>query len=167
MPKMDLACRAVREDDAAEIAAIYAHHVLYGTGTFDLVPVSAEDWRGRIADIAANGWPFMVAERAGRVIGYAYAAQFRDREAYRTTCEDSIYIAEDARGAGVGAYLLAALIAAAPTAGFREMVAVIGGPESASVALHTKLGFAEAGRLNNVGIKFGRSLDVLFMQRSV
>jgi len=167
MSGMEFACRVVRKDDAAAIAAIYAHHVLHGTGTFDLVPVSQEDWRVRITDIVANGWPFLVAVGGGRVIGYAYAAQFRDREAYRTTCEDSIYIAEEARGAGVGARLLAALIAAAPAAGFREMVAVIGGPEPASVALHTKLGFAEAGRLNNVGVKFGRSLDVLFMQRSV
>jgi L-amino acid N-acyltransferase YncA len=167
MSVMEFACRVVRKDDAAEIAAIYAHHVLHGTGTFDMVPVSIEDWHGRIADIVANGWPFLVAVGGGRVIGYAYAAQFRDREAYRTTCEDSIYIAEEARGAGVGARLLAALIAAAPSAGFREMVAVIGGPEPASVALHTRLGFAEAGRLNNVGIKFGRSLDVVFMQRSV
>jgi phosphinothricin acetyltransferase len=159
--------RAVHEEDAAAIAAIYAHHVLHGTGTFDTTPVAVEDWRARIAGIVAKGWPFLVAEAGGQVLGYAYAAQFRDREAYRTACEDSIYIAEAARGMGVGAGLLAALIAAASAAGFREMVAVIGGPEPASVALHAKLGFVEAGRLRNVGIKFGRSLDVLFMQRSV
>lgn len=164
---MECEYRAVREDDATAIAAIYAHHVLHGMGTFDTVPVAVEDWRDRIAGIVEKSWPFLVAHAAGRVVGYAYAAQFRDREAYRTACEDSIYIAEDARGLGVGAGLLTALIAAAPAAGFREMVAVIGGPEPASVALHARLGFTEAGRLRNVGIKFGRSLDVLFMQRSV
>lgn len=160
-------CRAVCGEDATAIAAIYAHHVLHGTGTFDTVPVAVDDWRARIADITARGWPFLVAHAGGQVVGYAYAAQFRDRAAYRTACEDSIYIAEEARGQGVGAVLLSALIAAAPAAGFREMVAVIGGPEPASVALHARLGFTEAGRLRNVGVKFGRALDVVLMQRGV
>ncbi|MDF0487371.1 GNAT family N-acetyltransferase [Sphingomonas sp. H39-1-10] len=159
--------RPVTEADADAITAIYAHHVLHGTGTFDIDPPGVAHWRHRIAEIRARGWPFLVAERAGRVLGYAYAAQFRDRAAYRAACEDSIYIAEEARGSGVGTVLLGALIAAAPAAGFREMVAVVGGPEPASVALHGKLGFREVGRLHDIGEKFGRSLDVLFLQRTL
>ena len=159
--------RPVTPADAEAITAIYAHHVLHGTGTFDIDPPSVDEWRAKIADIQARDWPFLVAAGEGGVLGYAYAAQFRDRAAYRAASEDSIYIAERARGTGVGSALLGALIAAAPAAGFREMIAVIGGPEPASVALHSKLGFREVGRLYDVGIKFGRALDVLFMQRSV
>jgi L-amino acid N-acyltransferase YncA len=163
----DIRCRPAAPADAEAIAAIYAHHVLHGTGTFDIDVPDAGVWPVRIAEIAARGWPFLVAERDGQVLGYAYAAQFRDRAAYAHACEDSIYIAEAARGRGVGTILLTALIAAAPAAGFSEMIAVIGGPEPASVALHGRLGFREVGRLYGVGVKFGRTLDVLFMQRSV
>lgn len=163
----DIACRPATATDAETIASIYAHHVLHGTGTFDTVPHDAAHWRNRIAEIVARGWPFLVADRAGEVVGFAYAAQFRDRAAYARTCEDSIYVGEGLRGSGVGTLLMTALIAAAPAAGFREMIAVIGGPEPASVALHAKLGFREAGRITQVGEKFGRLLDVVFMQRSV
>jgi len=163
----DVRHRPVTPADAEAIAAIYAHHVLHGTGTFDIDVPDPAIWLARIDDVVARGWPFFVAEIAGQVVGYAYAAQFRDRAAYRHTCEDSIYVGQNARGSGVGTLLLGALIEAAPAAGFREMIAVIGGPEAASVALHGRLGFREVGRLQNVGVKFGRSLDVLFMQRSV
>lgn len=163
----EIEVRPVHAMDAGAIADIYAHHVLHGTGTFDIDVPDPATWPPRIAEIVARGWPFVVAERAGVLLGYAYAAQFRDRAAYRTACEDSIYVAENARGTGVGTLLLEALVAAAPAAGFGEMIAVIGGPEPASVALHGRLGFREVGRLHDVGIKFGRSLDVLFMQRSV
>lgn len=154
-------------DDAAAIAAIYAHHVLHGTATFDIDPPDAAFWRDKIADLAARGWPFVVADEGAGAIGYAYAAQFRDRPAYREACEDSIYIAPDAIGRGVGRALLAALLDRAAAAGFREMIAVIGGAEPASVAVHARLGFIESGRLRGVGIKFGRRLDTLYMQRSL
>jgi phosphinothricin acetyltransferase len=163
----EIACRPATPADADAIADIYAHHVLHGTGTFDTVPHDGEHWRGRVAEIVARGWPFLVAVREEEVVGFAYAAQFRDRAAYARTCEDSIYVGEGMRGTGVGTLLMTALIAAAPAAGFAEMIAVIGGPEPASVALHAKLGFREAGRIANVGEKFGRLLDVLFMQRGV
>jgi len=153
--------------DAAAIAAIYGHHVLHGTATFDVDPPDADFWRDKIADMGRRGWPFIVADEGGGAIGYAYAAQFRDRAAYREACEDSIYIAPDATGRGVGRALLAALVDAAAASGFREMIAVIGGAEPASVAVHARLGFVEAGRLRDVGIKFGRRLDTLYMQRSL
>jgi len=162
-----LTVRDAVADDASAIAAIYAHHVLHGTATFDLDPPDVGFWRDKIADMAARGWPFVVADEGAGAIGYAYAAQFRDRPAYREACEDSIYIAPDAMGRGVGRALLAALLEGAAAAGFREMIAVIGGAEPASVAVHARLGFVEAGRLRDVGIKFGRRLDTLYMQRSL
>lgn len=163
----DLRIRPVHPDDAASIAAIYAHHVLHGTATFDVEPLSAEEWREKIAAIVARGWPFLVAERDGEVVGYAYATQFRDRAAYAETCENSIYIAPDGLGQGIGSSLLPALLDAAQAAGFRQMIAVIGGSEPGSVALHAKCGFAHAGRLVDVGRKFGRLLDTIYMQRAL
>ena len=118
----------------------------------------------KIAECDRHGWPFLVAEAGGRVIGYAYATQFRDRPAYRSTCENSIYVDPDHVGQGVGTLLLDALIHAATDAGFRQMIAVIGGAEPASVALHVKAGFVEAGRMRSVGRKFGRWLDTLYLQ---
>ena len=101
----------------------------------------------------------------GEVIGYAYATQFRDRPAYASSCENSIYLHPDHCGQGFGTLLLAALVEAAERAGFRQMIAVIGGAEPASVALHARAGFVEAGRMRSVGRKFGRWLDTLYMQR--
>lgn len=160
----DRAIRPARHDDAQAIADIYAWHVANGTGTFDTQAPEAAAWAAKIAEFADKGWPFLVAERAGQVLGYAYAARFRDRAAYARTCEDSIYIAADARGGGIGAALLGALIAAARASGFEQMIAVVGGGEPASVALHAKCGFVHAGRLRNVGHKFGRVLDTVYMQ---
>ncbi len=160
----EIAIRPAGADDAQAIAAIYAWHVANGTGTFDTQAPEASAWAGKIAEFIARGWPFLVAERAGQVLGYAYAARFRDRAAYARTCEDSIYIAPDARGGGIGAALLAALIAAARASGFEQMIAVVGGGEPASVALHGKCGFRHAGRLSKVGHKFGRVLDTVYMQ---
>ena len=163
----DLSIRPARPDDAASIAGIYAHHVLHGTATFDIEPPPPEQWQVTIASILARGWPFLVAERDGKVAGYAYATQFRDRPAYAETCENSIYIAPDRLGRGIGSGLLSALLEAARQAGFRQMIAVIGGGEPASVALHAKCGFVHAGRLVDVGRKFDRILDTIYMQRAL
>jgi phosphinothricin acetyltransferase len=159
--------RPVRPDDAASIADIYKHHVLHGTATFDIEPPDIAAWREKIASIAARGWPFIVADRDGLVAGYAYATQFRDRPAYAETCENSIYIAPDHLGRGIGSHLLPALVEAAGQAGFRQMIAVIGGAEPASVALHAKCGFVHAGKMVEVGRKFGRLLDTVYMQRAL
>lgn len=158
--------RPARTSDAQAIAAIYAWHVAHSTATFDTAAPDAAAWEGKIADFAAKGWPFLVAESKGEggVMAYAYAARFRDRAAYAHTCEDSIYVAHDARGRGIGSVLLPALIAAARTSGFAQMTAVVGGGEPASVALHAKCGFVHAGRLRGVGQKFGRTLDTVYMQ---
>ncbi len=156
--------RPARVDDAQAIAEIYAWHVTNGTATFDTVAPDAGAWAAKIGDFAARGFPFFCAERGGEVAGYAYAARFRDRAAYAHTCEDSIYVSHDARGTGIGSVLLPALIAAARASGFEQMIAVIGGGEPASVALHGKCGFVHAGRMRNVGRKFGRLLDTVYMQ---
>lgn len=159
--------RCAGASDAAAIAAIYAHHVAHGTASFDTDPRSEAETAARIAQCNAHGWPFLVAERQGDVVGYAYVTQFRDRPAYRSTCENSIYVAPAALGQGVGTRLLAALVEASERAGFRQMIAVVGGAEPASVALHVKAGFREAGRMRSVGRKHGRWLDTVYLQLSL
>ena len=154
-----------RAADAAELAAIYAHHVLHGTASYETVPPDAAEFAARLAKVQASGGPWLVArDGAGVMLGYAYASQFRDRAAYRFACENSIYIRHDRRGEGIGKQLLAALIAAATTCGFRQMIAVIGGGEPSSVGLHAALGFAPAGRLQSIGRKHGCWLDTVYMQ---
>lgn len=156
--------RPVRRTDAAAIAEIYAHHVRHGTATYDVVPPGVAETEAKILAITARGWPFLVASHGSELVGYAYAAQFRDRPAYAYACEDSIYVAHDRRGGGIGKALLTGLLAAAEAHGFRRMVAVIGGGEPASVALHAACGFEHAGRLTGMGWKAGRWLDTVYMQ---
>lgn len=162
-----LRIRSALATDAPAITAIYAHHVLNGTATFDTEPPSEAFWREKISHILDRGWPYLVAEQADELVGYAYATQFRDRAAYSHTCEDSIYVAPGRGGAGIGTQLLDALADAAASAGFQQMIGVIGGGEPASVALHGKCGFVEAGRMREVGYKFGRLLDTVYMQRDL
>lgn len=151
--------------DAPAMAAIYAHHVLMGTATFETQPPGPREFDARIADVIDSGWPWLVARGAsGDVLGYAYATQFRDRPAYAFACENSIYIRHDLRGQGIGKALLAALVEAAAACGFRQMVAVIGGAEAASVAVHANAGFIETGRMKSIGRKHGLWLDTLYMQ---
>ena len=159
--------RSARPEDAAVIAAIYGHHVAHGTASFDTVPRSLAETVARIAECTARGWPFLVAELEEQPVGYAYATQFRDRPAYASTCENSIYVAAPHLGRGVGRALLEALVAEAERAGFRQMIAVIGGAEPASIALHARAGFSETGRMRSVGRKFGRWLDTVYMQLSL
>jgi phosphinothricin acetyltransferase len=154
--------------DIPEIQAIYAHHVLTGTGTFEEVPPSVEEMAARFATLTDAGAIWRVAADATGVLGYAYAARYHTRSAYRFTAEDSVYVRDDQRGRGVGRALLAELIAAATAAGFRQMLAVIGDSANVgSIALHRGAGFAEAGRYRSVGYKFGRWRDVVLMQRAL
>ena len=156
--------RPAAPTDAPAIAAIYGHHVAHGTASFDTIPRTDADTAAKILECSARGWPFLVAELDGPVAGYAYATQFRDRPAYAATCENSIYVAPAAIGQGVGTRLLAALVEAAEAAGFRQMIAVVGGADPRSMALHLKAGFVEAGRMRSVGRKFGRWLDTVYLQ---
>jgi len=154
--------------DIPEIQAIYAYHVLHGTGTFDAVPPAVEEMEARFEAALRRGWPWLVATDATGVLGYAYYTQYRDRSAYAFCAEDSIYVREDVRGQGVGKALVAEVLAAAEAAGFRQMIAVIGDAENvASIGVHASLGFRRAGVLRAAGLKFGRWLDVVLMQRAV
>ncbi len=160
--------RAAIPADASALATIYAPAVLTGTASFEVEPPSVSEMTARLAKVQGAGWPWLVAERDGAVIGYAYASQFRDRAAYTRTCETSVYVSPAGQGQGVGRALLAALVAAAAAAGFDRMIAVIGdSANAASISLHRASGFVEAGLLSGVGIKFGRRLDVVYMQRSL
>lgn len=162
-----ISIRTANAGDAEAIASIYAHHVLHGTASFEQEPPTEISWREKIAAITSKGWPFLVAHQDGEVVGYAYATQFRDRPAYASTCENSIYVAAGEIGKGIGRHLLEVLITEAEASGFRQMIGVIGGAEPASVALHRSAGFTEAGRMRSVGRKFGRWLDTVYMQRSL
>lgn len=161
--------RAATAADAAAIAAIYAPNVLTGTASFETTPPTPAEMAARIARVVDAGWPWLVAEADGEMLGYAYAAQFRDRAAYAQTCENSVYVAADAHRRGVGRALLLALCDAARATGFREMIAVIGDGSGnmASRRLHAACGFRDAGLLTSVGFKFGRWLDVAYMQKSL
>lgn len=162
-----IAIRDVASADAEAIAAIYAHHVLNGTASYEVDPPSAEATLAKIERITVRGWPFLVACDGMGVAAYAYAEQLRDRPAYRFTCENSIYVRADRLGRGIGKALLAELCARCEALGFRQMIAVIGGAEPASIALHERCGFAVAGRLHGVGWKKDRWLDTVYMQRAL
>ena len=158
--------RPATEADLPEVQSIYAHHVLTGTGTFEEVPPSVEEMTERFRETASQGWSWLVATDATGVLGYAYYTQFRDRSGYRYAAENSVYIREDVRGQGVGKVLVARLVEVAETSGFRQMIAVIGDSENVgSIGVHASLGFRIVGTLHAAGIKFGRWLDVVFMQR--
>jgi len=159
----------IRKAEAADldrITEIYADAVRHGTASYELEPPGRADMEARFAALAGNGFPYIVAEEDGGILGYAYAGPFRPRPAYRFVLEDSIYVAPEAKGHGVGRLLLAALIEEARRLGFRQIIAVIGDgtPDSASVRLHEKLGFRHSGKLEGSGFKHGRWLDTVFMQ---
>jgi phosphinothricin acetyltransferase len=160
--------RDATEADIPEIQAIYAHHVLHGTGTFDEEPPSVEEMRDKFRKVVGHDWCWLVAADATGVLGYAYYTQFRDRSAYRYCVEDSIYVRDDVRGQGVGKALVSALIAHATARGMRQMIAVIGDSENVgSIGVHASLGFHMVGTLRAVGVKFGRWVDVVSMQRAL
>ncbi|MFN7132121.1 MAG: GNAT family N-acetyltransferase [Myxococcales bacterium] len=160
--------RDSRAEDLARITSIYAHHVLHGTGTFELEPPDEAELARRRDEVLGRGLPWLVAERDGKLLGFAYANVFRTRPAYRFCLEDSVYLAPDAQRQGVGRALLAQLLARCEALGARQMLAVIGDAENTgSIALHRALGFTHAGVLKSAGWKFGRWLDVVLMQRAL
>jgi len=157
--------RSSRDDDVEAIAAIYGYHVMHGVASFEEVPPAADEIARRRAEIVARGLPYLVAERAGRIVGYCYASPFRPRVSYRFTLEDSIYVDAAETGRGIGRALLGSLLASGTELGYRQMVAVIGGRETvASIRLHEALGFAHIGVFPAIGFKFGRWIDVVLMQ---
>jgi len=164
-----LRIRLATEADAAAVAAVYGHHVLTGFGTFEEEPPTVEDMAGRMRAVLGRGLPWLVAEgEDGVVLGYAYAGPFRPRAAYRYAVEDSVYVAPEAMGQGVGKALVAEVIARCEALGLRQMIAVIGDSGNAgSIGLHASLGFEHAGVGRSLGYKHGRWVDIVWMQRAL
>jgi phosphinothricin acetyltransferase len=160
--------RDATEADVPEIQSIYAHHVLTGTGTFEEEPPSVEEVLVRYRRVVEHGWRWLVAADESGVLGYGYYSQFRERTAYRYCVEDSVYVRENVRGQGVGKALVQSLIEICTAAGMRQMIAVIGDSENVgSIGVHASLGFQKVGTLHASGIKFGRWLDSVYMQRAL
>ncbi len=154
--------------DLPAITATYAHHVLHGTGTFEEAPPDEAEMARRVSAVQEKGWPWLVAEENGEVLGFAYLTQYRERSAYRYAGEDSVYVRDDIRGQGVGKALVAALLRRGEERGFRQVFAVIGDSENVgSIGLLVSLGFRQVGVLRSAGAKFGRWLDVVTMQRAI
>lgn len=163
-----LLVRDASDNDMPAVQAIYAHHVIHGTASFELNPPTLEQMRQRHADIHAHGLPFLVAERDGELVGYGYATLYRPRPAYRFTVEDSVYVREDMSGLGIGQALLSKVIERCIEGGRRQMVAIIGNSENlASIRLHERQGFRTVGVFESVGFKHGRWLDTVIMQREL
>ena len=157
--------RASKDSDVAAITEIYAHHVLHGTGSFEIDPPDADEMARRRRDVIGRGLPYLVAESGNTIAGYAYATLYRTRIAYRFTLEDSVYVHQDHMGRGIGTALLEQLIPACRQWGCRQLVAVIGDSENAaSVRVHERLGFQHSGVLRGVGFKFDRWIDTVMMQ---
>ncbi|MCB1521555.1 MAG: N-acetyltransferase [Hyphomicrobiaceae bacterium] len=159
--------RSATHDDIAEITAIYAHSVATSAASFELVAPTVDEMTARFNKVLAARCAYLVAaSHVGSIVGFAYTRPFHERPAFGWTVEDSIYLAPDAQGRGIGRRLLARLVAEAETAGFRQMIAVIAaGASPGSVALHRAMGFADAGLLTRVGFKLGRWHDIAYMQR--
>ncbi len=152
----------------AAVTTIYGHHVLHGKASFEETPPTEEDMRGRQRALLDGGYPYLVAERGGQVMGYTYAGPYRTRPAYRFSVENSVYVAPEQTGGGVGGALLNALIQACEAGRFRQMIAIIGdSANTGSIALHSKFGFRHTGTLNAVGFKHGVWLDSVIMQRAL
>jgi phosphinothricin acetyltransferase len=160
--------RSSRASDIGAITTIYGHHVLHGTGTFEVTPPSEQDIAGRRDDVLQKGLPYLVAEDAQEVLGFAYCNWFKPRPAYRYSAEDSIYLAPVALGRGLGRLLLVELIAQAERAGVRKLIAVIGDSSNhGSIGVHQSCGFEHVGTLSSCGWKFDRWLDVVMMDRAI
>ncbi|MGN7859892.1 GNAT family N-acetyltransferase [Microbacterium sp. 22303] len=161
--------RPVQSPDLAAIRDIYNHYVRTSTVTFDEEETDLAVWEHKLEILAETGLPFLVAEDSdGVVLGFAYAQHWRAKSAYRFSAENTIYLSPGAAGRGLGKALLEALLDASAKAGLHELIAVIEPTAAgASIALHRRYGFVDAGHLKNVGVKFGRTLDVLFLQKSL
>ena len=160
--------RPSTDADIDAITAIYAHHVLQGTGTFETTPPTPAEMAARRADVLSKELPYLVLEDDACVLGFAYCNWFKPRPAYRLSAEDSIYLAPDAGGRGLGRLLLTELMAQAERVGVRKLIAVIGDSgNQGSVGVHRACGFEPVGVLANCGWKFDRWLDVVLMDRTL
>lgn len=160
--------RPSQAEDIPSITAIYTHHVLHGTGTFEIDPPSQSDMASRRADVLAKGLPYLVAAQGDTVLGFAYCNWFKPRPAYRFSAEDSIYLAPDAHGRRIGRALLTELAAQAEKAGVRKLIAIIGdSANTGSIGVHRSVGFSHVGILKSCGWKFDQWLDVVMMDKAL
>ena len=163
----DLVIRSYRPPDIAAVTRIYGHYVRDTVITFETEEPDEAEMRSRFDAIASKGHPLLIGEMDGEVIGYAYASTYRPRAAYRFTCEDSIYLAPDAVGQGIGSQRLGRLIADSSKAGLKQMLAVITAERENSIKLYARHGFRMIGRYQALGFKFDRWLDIVHMQRAL
>ncbi len=163
----DLVIRSYRPQDIPAVTRIYGHYVRETVITFETAAPDEAEMTNRFATIAGKGHPLLIGEMDGEVIGYAYASTYRPREAYRFTCEDSIYLAPSAVGHGIGSKMLARLIEESSKAGLKQMLAVITSERANSIRLHEKHGFRMIGTYEALGYKFDRWLDIVHMQRAL
>ena len=163
----DLVMRPYRPDDIPAVTRIYGHYVRETVITFETAEPDEAEMANRFAAIAGKGHPLLIGEIDGEVIGYAYASTYRPREAYRFTCEDSIYLAPSAVGHGIGSKMLGRLVDESSKAGLRQMLAVITAERENSIRLHAKHGFRMIGTYEALGYKFDRWLDIVHMQRAL
>jgi L-amino acid N-acyltransferase YncA len=160
--------RAASEADIAAVRDIYAHYVLHSLATFEETPPTLEEMLARRRASVELGLPYLIAEAGGEIVGFAYAAAYRARPAYRFTIEDSVYVADGLSGRGIGAALLGELIASCERGPWRQMLAVVGDSANAgSIALHRRFGFELMGTLQSVGFKSGRWVDTPILQRAL
>ena len=165
---MQTTIRPSTDADLIAVTRIYAHHVLNGTGTFETSPPSEDDMRARRADVLGKNLPWLVIELDGEVVGFAYGNWFKPRPAYRFSVEDSIYLASDAAGKGLGKLLMAELLAQLERRGVRKVMAVIGDSANlGSIGVHKAAGFTPVGVVEDCGWKFGRWLDIVLMQKTL
>lgn len=167
MSHSELILRPFTWSDVTPITAIYSYYVKNAVVTFDLDVPSEAAMADKFGHMVELGHPVIVAEEKGAVRGYAYASTFRPRPAYRFTCEDTLYLAPDAVGQGLGSMLMGELIAQSQAFGFKQMIAIITGGTEASIALHRKFGFKVLGEFPQLGYKFDRWLDIVHMQRAL
>ena len=161
-----LTLRPSTDADVPAITAIYAHHVLHGTGTFETTPPTEADMAARRADVLGKGLPYLVAEEDGRLLGFAYCQWFKPRPAYRYSAEDSIYLDPKAAGQRIGNKLLTELTRQAEAMGLRKLIAVIGDSDNVrSIGVHRAVGFRHVGTIESCGWKFDRWLDIVLMEK--
>jgi phosphinothricin acetyltransferase len=166
MPTLEI--RPATEADLPAVTEIYQHAVLHGTATFELIPPDLAEMTRRFRALMDGGYPYFVATIDGEVAGYAYAGAYRPRPAYRFTVENSIYLRPASHRRGIGLWLLRRLIEECERRGHRQMIAVIGDSANAgSIGVHSACGFEMIGTHPNVGLKFGRWLDTVMMQRAL
>jgi len=167
MRNEQLSIRPFTWRDVPAITGIYKHHVEHGVATFDTEAPGETFMADKFGHMVDMGHPVIVAEENGTLVGYAYASTYRPRPAYRFTCEDTVYLAPEAVGRGLGSALLGELITRSQAFGFKQMIAVITATTAPSIRLHEKHGFKTLGTYPELGFKFDRWLDIVHMQRAL